>query len=171
MNGSRKRWLPDPGGAARLAAALLLACAGARAGDSLCLAGEPVVFSCHIAHKTLSLCRPSALRQELVYRFGTPGKVELTHPQPGHEALASPFTLAAAPLYGGGETSVAFRRGDFEYRIYSKVGRGAGPERTPEFEDGILVSRRGKPIRQMVCDDGGEGFRENLDWLPAAARR
>jgi hypothetical protein len=149
---------------------LFFLCARGHAQDSLCQPGEPVVFSCHAGSKTVSLCRPSGLRQELVYRFGTPAKVELTHPGVGRFA-AAPFTRETAPLAGGGVTSVGFQRGEYQYSVYSKMARGAGPERAPEFEDGVIISRRGKPVRQLVCDDGGEGFRENLDWLPEATRR
>lgn len=156
--------------AARLLAAVLFVLgADACAQDSLCRPGEPVVFSCHVGGKTVSLCRPSGLRQELIYRFGTPARVELTHPDPGSLA-AAPFTRETAPLAGGGVTTVVFRRGQYQYGVYSKVARGAGPERAPEFEDGIVISRRGKPVRRLVCDDGGEGFRESLDWLPQAVR-
>lgn len=162
-------WASEGARAARLLAALLLLGADACAQDSLCRPGEPVVFSCHVGGKTVSLCRPSGLRQELIYRFGTPARVELTHPGPGSLA-AAPFTRATAPLAGGGVTTVVFRRGQYQYSVYSKVARGAGPEHAPEFEDGIVISRRGKPVRRLVCDDGGEGFRESLDWLPQAAR-
>jgi len=171
LHASRQHWASDPArAAARLAAAaLFFLCADGCAQDSLCRPGEPVVFSCHVGRKTVSLCRPSGLRQELIYRFGTPGKVELTHPGPGRLA-AAPFARASAPLAGGGVTSVVFQRGAYQYSIYSKMTRGAGPERAPEFEDGILIARAGKPVRKLVCDDGGEGFRESLDWLPQAAR-
>lgn len=161
-------WVSERARAALLLAAMLLPGAGACAQESLCRPDEPVVFSCHVGGKTVSLCRPSGLRQELIYRFGTPARVELTHPGPGSLA-AAPFTRDTTPLAGGGVTAVVFRRGQYQYSVYSKVARGAGPERAPEFEDGIVISRRGKPVRQLVCDDGGEGFRESLDWLPQAA--
>lgn len=170
MRGSKLHWASERGRGAWLALALLLPCAGARADESLCAAGEPVVFSCHIGNKTLSLCRPSALRQELVYRFGTPNRVELAWPGPGRHALAGEFTLDTRPLYGGGITTVSFDRGEYRYSVYSKMARGEGPARAPEFEDGIIISRRGKQVRQLVCDDGGEGFREELGWLPKARR-
>jgi len=170
LHGSRQHWASDGRAARLVAAALFFLCADAVAQDSLCQPGEPVVFSCHVGHKTVSLCRPSGLRQELVYRFGTPAKVELTHPGPGR-FVAAPFARATTPLAGGGETSVVFRRGEYQYSVYSKMARGAGPDHAPEFEDGILVSRHGRPVRRFVCDDGGEGFRENLDWLPQAAGR
>lgn len=141
-----------------------------RAEESLCQPGEPVVFSCHIGKKTLSLCRPSAERRDLSYRFGTPARVELAYPPPGKRARA-PFTVSTLPLVAGGVTTVAFRRGQYEYAVYSRFGRSGGGDQAPEFEDGVVVSFAGKQLARMVCDDGGEGFREELGWLPGARRR
>lgn len=169
MHESRQRWARRTAAAVCAAAACWL-CSGALAQDSLCAAGEPVVFSCHAGARTVSLCRPSALRQELIYRFGTRDRVELAWPQPGSRVLPG-FELSSTPLVGGGVTTVTFRRGQYEYQIYSKAGRSEGPGRTPQFEDGLVVVRNGKPVRQLVCDDGGEGFREDLGWLPKALRR
>lgn len=67
-------------------------------------------------------------------------------------------------------TTLAFTRADYEYKIYSKIGRADSGEpqedRTPIFEDGLVISRSGKKLRQLVCDDGGEGFREDIGWIP-----
>jgi hypothetical protein len=166
LHESRQRWARRSAAAVGAAAACWL-CSGALAQDSLCAASEPVVFSCHIGARTVSLCRPSSLRQELIYRFGTRDRVELAWPQPGSRVLPG-FELSSTPLVGGGVTTVTFRRGQYEYHVYSKVGRRDG---APLFEDGVIVSRRGKQVAKLVCDDGGEGFREGLDWLAAAPRR
>jgi hypothetical protein len=160
---SRKQWASK----GLAAAGLVVLCAQARAQDTLCRPGEPVVFNCHVGAKTVSLCRPSTLAKELTYRFGTPRRVELAHPGPGKH-LRPPFTVSTSALYGGGITTVAFRRGDYEYAVYSKVGRSDDADRVPLFEDGVIVSQRGKEVAKLVCDDGGEGFREDLEWLPSA---
>jgi hypothetical protein len=156
---SRKHWV------SRLAFAALVAFGGgagghAAAGESLCAAGEPVVFACHVGTKMVSLCRPPGDRGMLSYRFGRPGALELSYPAQGRQASAA-FTVKSSPLVGGGETTVAFRRGAYTYTVYSRVGRGEDGA-TPEFEDGVIVSRRGKVLSRMRCDDGGEGFREPL---------
>jgi hypothetical protein len=168
LNESSKQWASR----AALATACLTAVVGAdaRAHDTLCQPGEAVVFACHVGRKSVSLCRPSALPHEMTYRFGTPARVELAHPPAGKQ-LRAPFTLSTAPLFGGGVTTVGFRRGEYEYQVYSKVSRSDDDDRAPLFEDGVIVSRRGKQVAKMVCDDGGEGFREGLDWLPLAAPR
>jgi hypothetical protein len=151
-----------------VALSLLIACVPARGEETLCAAAEKVVFSCHVGKKIVSLCRPSDAPHGLTYRFGTPRRVELAHPARGRDAKGS-FYTASGPLYGGGDTTVGFRRGEYEYVVYSRIGRSSGDRAqggTPEFEDGLVVSRRGREIRRMVCDDGGEGFREAIDWLP-----
>jgi hypothetical protein len=125
---------------------------------SLCAADEPVVFACHVGTKLVSLCRASGDRGMLSYRFGRPDGIELSYPEPGRQASAA-FTVKSTPLVGGGETTVAFQRGGYTYTVYSKVGRGQDGS-TPEFEDGVLVARRGKVLSRMRCEDGGEGFRE-----------
>ena len=153
MRESRKYWVSS------LACAVLCGTASlpALAAASLCAANEPVVFACHVGAKLVSLCRPADDRGMLSYRFGHPEAVELSYPEPGRAAHAA-FTVKSAPLVGGGETTVAFRRGAYTYTVYSKVARGE--DGTPAFEDGVIVSRRGKVIRRMRCEDGGEGFRE-----------
>jgi hypothetical protein len=151
---SRKPW------ASSLFAAVLcgLASLSARAGESLCSAQEPVVFACHVGSKLVSLCRPAEDRGMLSYRFGQPAALELRYPEPGRQASAA-FTVKSAPLVGGGETTVAFQRGAYTYTVYSRIARGEDGE-TPAFEDGVIVTRRGKVVKRMRCEDGGEGFRE-----------
>lgn len=146
----------------------MLGCVAATAAlgaESLCSAHEPVVFACHVGSKMVSLCRPGGKEGALSYRFGRPAALELRYPGPGHKARAA-FTVKSAPLVGGGETTVAFRRGAYTYTIYSRIGR-AEDGTTPEFEDGILVARGGKLVSKMVCEDGGEGFREPLSAVAA----
>ncbi|MEO7055446.1 MAG: hypothetical protein ABI281_05750, partial [Caldimonas sp.] len=70
----------------RAAVAFLMAvCAGPGAAVGLCSADEQAIFSCVVAGsgKTVSLCASKALekgRGTLAYRFGRPGRIELTFP-------------------------------------------------------------------------------------------
>jgi hypothetical protein len=141
-----------------LIAAACCAAAPLAAAESLCAADEPVVFACHVGSKLVSLCRPTGDRGMLSYRFGRPDGLELSYPEPGRQASAA-FTVKSVPLIGGGETTVAFQRGAYTYTVYSRVARGEDGT-TPQFEDGVIVARRGKVLSRMRCEDGGEGFRE-----------
>ncbi|MFC5480188.1 hypothetical protein [Massilia suwonensis] len=152
MRASRKYWVSE----CVFAAACCVTMPAQAA--SLCAPDEPVVFACHVGSKQVALCRPAGDRGMLSYRFGRPDSVELSYPEPGRQASAA-FTVKSAPLVGGGETTVAFRRGAYTYTVYSKVARGADGT-TPEFEDGVIVARGGKVLSRMRCEDGGEGFRE-----------
>lgn len=131
---------------------------------SLCAPDEPVVFACHVGGKMVSLCRPAGDRGMLSYRFGAPDKLELSYPEPGRQASAA-FTVKSLPLVGGGETTVAFQRGAYTYTVYSKVARA--DDSSPEFEDGVIVARRGRVVSRMRCEDGGEGFREPVTAVTA----
>jgi hypothetical protein len=153
LRASRNYWASSLAIAAACCAAAPLVAAA-----SLCAPDEPVVFACHVGSKLVSLCRPPGDRGMLSYRFGAPEKRELTYPEPGRQASAA-FTVKSVPLIGGGETTVAFRRGAYTYTVYSRVARGANGS-TPEFEDGVIVALRGKVLSRMRCEDGGEGFRE-----------
>jgi hypothetical protein len=153
LRASRKYWVFELAIAAACCAA-----APPAAAASLCAPDEPVVFACHVGSKLVSLCRPPGDRGMLSYRFGRPESLELSYPEPGRQAGAA-FTVKSAPLIGGGETTVAFRRGAYTYTVYSRVGRGEDGT-TPAFEDGVIVARRGKVLSRMRCEDGGEGFRE-----------
>lgn len=125
---------------------------------SLCAPHEPVVFACRVGAKMVSLCRPADGDGMLSYRFGTPAALEMRYPEPGLLARSA-FTVSTTPLVGGGETTVAFQSGGYTYTVYSRVARGADGA-TPQFEDGLVVKRRGKVVGAWRCDDGGEGFRE-----------
>jgi hypothetical protein len=143
----------------------LAPCAAAQ----LCSAGEAVVFSCKVGAKTVSLCRPAGVRAQLSYRFGTGERLDMVYPAAFGLATQPRFELATTPLFGGGITTVSFRRGAWRYQVYSKSGRADDAERTPFTEDGVIVTRGGKTAWHLVCDDGGAGFREELGWLPRAA--
>jgi hypothetical protein len=148
---------------------LLLVCQTAYAEESLCSGHEKIVFSCHVGRKIISLCRAQKAPQDLTYRYGTPGHLELAYPDPKINEQRK-FYTSSSPLFGGEVTYLAFRRGVYEYRIYSKIGRmdsdSNQQDRIPMFEDGLVISRNGKLLKQQVCDDGGEGFREDIRWLP-----
>ena len=132
---------------------------------TLCKPTETVVFSCSIGWKLVSLCSDGVSPKSLTYRFGAPDMVELIYPDPG---AAGGFEWSSSPLYGGGITSVIFEHGGYEYCVYTKLDRASGNSNAgdPGFEDGVTISRGGKPIKALICDDGGAGFRQSIEWLP-----
>lgn len=145
---------------------ILLVCQTAFAEESLCNEQEKIVFSCHAGRKMIALCKVLKAPKNLIYRYGTPEHVELTYPDTKKNEQGK-FHTSSSPLYGGEVTFLFFKRGVYEYRIFSKIGRmdsnSHQEHRIPEFEDGIEVSKKGKPIKRMVCEDGGAGFREDIE--------
>src|SRR5690349_2307041 len=103
---------------AALALAAPAACAAEPATESLCVAKETVVFSCHVGQRQVSLCKPAGATNALTYRYGRPGRLELVYPD-RNAAEKGEFTRTSALRYGGEAVTVSFRRGGYEYRVYS----------------------------------------------------
>lgn len=140
----------------------------ATAKNTLCLKNEKIVFSCQLDKRMVSLCSPAGQEKTLIYRYGASNKIELVHPAVGGDEKGA-FTKSSKPMFGGGISYVNFQRGEYEYSVYSKLGRSQGvpqEDRDPEFEDGIVIKKAGKEVKKLVCDDGGDGFRESIEWLP-----
>ena len=154
----------------RLATVLILAgwAAAAQAEPTLCLAGESVLFSCRIASKLLSVCAVDAKNQALHYRYGKPGRPELVYPERNARGA---FYQSSSTLIGGGEMRIDFDRGSVNYVVFSRVRRSEPDDegrREPVFEDGLRVTKSGKPMIDKLCDDGGAGFRGPVN-LPTRA--
>ena len=113
----------------------------ARAGDTLCEAGETPFFSCEIGDKRVSVCGSGS---GAVYRYGTPGKVELT---------SRSLTFANRAYSGGGESQITAKNGDYTYTVYDSTVRTSFGEggNDPEFSSGLVVSRGGRMISSKMC--------------------
>ncbi len=120
----------------------------------LCRAGEVPIFSCRLGKKSVAICgvtSPSGARSAQ-YRFGAPGKVEMTYPGPEGGKLG----YASAPYSGGGEEQVSFERGGYRYVVYSsmvRTGFGADGLNNPAFESGLLVQQGDKIVSKSKCAD------------------
>lgn len=116
--------------AASLLAFSATALANTAAQTTLCTTDEQVLFDCAIEgkHKRVSVCARGDLTSdtgELRYRYGKPGRIELTYPE---KAQGSPhqFTYSAY-LRGGGPDnagldlfSLLFSNGGFQYAVFSE---------------------------------------------------
>jgi hypothetical protein len=125
-----------------LAVALFASIAPARAADTtLCQAREKVVWSCHAAKKTYSLCASadlSASKGYLQYRAGSADKLEFTFPAT-REHPAARFQYAPAP-HGGW---LSFSNADISYTIYGDALR------LPE----ISIEKDGAHLATVRCKD------------------
>lgn len=141
--------------------AAMLCSIGVAAEETLCAKAETITFSCHIGKKILSICYSNHEKPfQYQYRFGRPSKVELTIAYEHGK-----FAEESHPLFGGGSTSLWIASNGYEYQVYGDVRRGKDNE--PMFVDGLNVFKDGKTLSEKVCSDGGNGFREEIDWLPA----
>ena len=113
-----------------LVLALLLGVQMARAEESLCVGHEKIVFSCHLGSTILSCAgrwNHRGLDIPLWHAGACGGRVSQSRAR-----RAGPVYTSSAPLFGGGETTLAFTRADYEYKISKKLGRAdrGEPRRT-----------------------------------------
>ena len=111
------------------------------AGDTLCQAGETPFFSCEVGAKHVSVCGSGS---GAVYRYGTPGKVELT---------SRSLTFANQGYSGGGESQITAKNSDYTYTVYDRTVRTSFGEggNDPEFTAGLVIARAGRVISAKVC--------------------
>jgi len=129
---------------------VLAACMFAAAGTapSHCSADEKVIFSCKIAKaKVISLCASATLDGTsgyLQYRFGPLGQpAELVYPATKDHPKTH-FKSGTLSYSGGGGAYLEFFNNDFEYVVYTGVGRGWEKE-------GLDVLKAGKQVSNLRC--------------------
>lgn len=123
------------------------------AGDTLCEAGETPFFSCEIGAKRVSVCGGGS---GAVYRYGTPGKVELS---------SRNLTFANRGYSGGGESQITAKNDGYSYTVYDSTVRTSFGEggNDPEFLSGLIIARGQRVISSKVC--------KNESSVEAAAER
>lgn len=113
-----------------------------RASASLCEAGETVLASCAIGPRRASIC---ARGSKAVYRYGRPGRVELT---------ASDLHWASTGYSGGGELQVTARNAGHGYTLFDRIvrtGFGADGLNHPKADSGLVVRRGEKILSARAC--------------------
>jgi hypothetical protein len=111
-----------------------------------CTTDERVIFSCATGNKIVSVCASGDLTQStgsLSYRFGPPGRPEISYPLPGefrHVVKAGRWVFA-----GGGGAWLAFHRPPFRYIVYSAIGRGW------HEKAGVAVEEEGRLLANLQC--------------------
>lgn len=116
--------------------------------ESLCLADEAVIFSCHIRKKIVSVCASkdlSATAGYMQYRFGPKDAPEIVYPQskehPRHHTEAGVLTFA-----GGGGAYLRFKKEQYGYVVYTATGRGWGKKA------GLVVEKNNKLLSNLRCN-------------------
>lgn len=122
---------------------------------NLCTAGERVAFTCRAGAKVISFC---ASGDVLHYRFGKPGRAELSYPA-GNAPARSVFRFSSAAYSGGGEARVRFTNGGYDYLVYTALIAGswnADGTRDHEELDGVLVRKGGRKVANIRCTTSPE---------------
>lgn len=128
---------------------------------SLCNADEAVLLSCTIGRRMASVCGQTPGHS--VYRFGRPGRIELT---------AGGLRHASRSYSGGGESQIHFSRNGYSYILYDRTVRtGFGPDgkRDPQFSRGLVVRSEKRKLLDSQCrGNGGAMLSGNLPrFMPA----
>ncbi|MDD5227822.1 MAG: hypothetical protein PHN45_12405 [Methylococcales bacterium] len=118
--------------------------------DSHCREQENIIFSCSLGKNIVSVCASKDISQTsgyLQYRFGQKNTPELILPasiEPSHHADIQARTLMFS---GGGGAYLRFINGQFNYIVYTAIGKGWGTK------DGVAVEKDGKHIANLKCRD------------------
>jgi hypothetical protein len=124
------------------------------AAPTLCLSAEENVFSCHTAtKKMISVCASKDMAADhgyLQYRFGSPGKVEVVVPADRSVLPANSALSGTLMFSGGGGGYLRFKAGDYDYVVYTAVGKGWGEK------DGVATEKNGKRLSHVSCKDEPE---------------
>lgn len=118
------------------------------AAPSLCAPAEKVIFSCSTGAKIVSVCAAGDLSAgvgSLSYRFGPPGRPEMTYPPSGQWRTVT--RSGQWTFSGGGGAWLAFHNEAFRYIVYTAIGRGWGEK------SGVAVEQNGKVVVNMPCRD------------------
>lgn len=124
--------------------------------DVLCKKDESVSFSCGLKSKNISVCRNS--EDALIYRFGTPKKIELE--------LESEVHFSRTAFCGGGEGHLTFFNGNYRYVVYSSISNGRWLDdgtREKVERAGVYVAKGDKLLTDIECRTfPGKSFIHNL---------
>jgi hypothetical protein len=127
----------------------------AAAAPTLCQSTEINAFSCGAGKKVISVCASkdaTADRGYLQYRFGTAKQVELAVPA-DHSTPPSKSAIAGNLMFsGGGGAYLRFKTGEYEYDVYTAIGRGWGTK------DGVAIERNGKRLGHVACTDAPDSI-------------
>ncbi len=109
----------------------------------LCRVPEPVLFTCKVGTKTVSVCGQE--QGGAVYRFGRPGRVELE---------AADLHFAEKYFSGGGDMQVYADTPTQRYIIYSqfiRTGFGEDGHFDPKETSGLVVQSGGQIVSNREC--------------------
>ena len=118
--------------------------------DSHCKLHEQTIFSCSLGKKMVSVCGSEAISPTVgyvQYRFGIKGQAELLFPHATDSADRSTIRSKTLMFSGGGGAYLRFINGDYNYIVYTAVGKGWGTK------EGVVVKKDNQQISHLKCLD------------------
>ncbi|TAN68143.1 MAG: hypothetical protein EPN17_09910 [Methylobacter sp.] len=119
--------------------------------ESYCSEQEQTVFSCSLGKKIVSVCASKDISPTsgyLQYRFGKQNAPELIFPALTNAPSQRSGIQARSLMFsGGGGAYLRFINGNYNYIVYTAIGKGWGTK------DGVSVEKDGKLIANLKCSD------------------
>ena len=125
------------------ALAAVSAPARAKPPTSLCRTPEPILFTCDVGTKVVSVCGQA--QGGAVYRYGRPGRLELE---------TADLHRAFEGWPGGGETQVYADTPTHRYVVYDRmvrIGFDNEGHDIPRMTQGLLVQSGGRTLSSQEC--------------------
>ncbi|MGY2173582.1 hypothetical protein [Pseudomonas azotoformans] len=148
-----------------MGAIALDALAGTSEQNYLCKTQETLLFGCDSGPKMISVCASrdfSATTGYVQYRFGTPGKIELSYPEKPSPPKGH-FWLSSTAYSGGGVAHLRFTNHGVTYAVFDRMVRTnftPGEPNDPEMSEGVVVRPQGKKATRRLCTYSEGGIRE-----------
>jgi hypothetical protein len=120
------------------------------AASSHCSEQEQTVFSCSLGKKLVSVCASKDISPTsgyLQYRFGKRNAPELVFPTAAESAHRSVMRAQTLMFSGGGGAYLRFINGQYNYIVYTAIGKGWGTK------EGVSVEKEGRLIANLKCRD------------------
>ncbi len=123
----------------------------AGAAESHCQAQEQIIFSCSLGKKMVSVCASTDFSSSsgyLQYRFGQKDALELAFPALTGSTRPHAHIQARTLMFaGGGGGYLRFITGDYNYIVYTAIGKGWGAK------DGVAVEKDHRLVAKLECQD------------------
>jgi hypothetical protein len=135
----------------------------ALAAESHCTAQETTLFTCSAGKKIISVCASKDLNKSagyMQYRFGPKNAPEMQLP-PSKSHPDSSIKSGLLMYSGGGGAHLRFPKADYEYVVYTAIGKGWG------IKEGVAVQKAGKLVANVPCKNAAES-KLGSDWFDKA---
>lgn len=118
--------------------------------DTHCNEQEQIIFSCSLGKNIVSVCASKDISQNsgyLQYRFGQKNALELVFPASIETSHRTNIHAQSLMFSGGGGAYLRFINGQYNYVVYTAIGKGWGTK------EGVAVEKNKTLIANLKCQD------------------